>query len=58
MSDQEFDEFLKENRENLKEMFAFWVFIRNLNKVVKWIVYIGAPFAIGLWSVRNWIKRH
>jgi hypothetical protein len=58
LSDAEFEKFLLENRENLKEMLTFWTFVTNLNKVLKWIVYIGAPIAVMLWSIRNFIKRH
>lgn len=56
MSDREFDRLLEENKDILKEIFEFWRFVRNLNMVLRWLVYIGAPVAIGTWAVMKWWK--
>lgn len=58
MTNQEFDKLLLDNKDNLKEILAFWNWIRGFNSFLKWMVLIGGPIGVGLWQARNWIKSH
>lgn len=56
MNEEEFNKLTPEDKKNLKEMLAFWTWIRGLNKLAKWIVFIGAPISISIWAFYRWIK--
>lgn len=58
MSDEEYSKLSPEEKENLKEMLAFWTWMRGLNNFAKWVVLIGAPISIGIWAIANWIRKH
>lgn len=47
-----------QDKENLREMLAFWTWIRGLNKFAKWVVFIGAPISVGAWTLLKWLKEH
>lgn len=58
MDEIDLDNLTKQDKENLKEILAFWTWMRGLNKFAKWVVFVGAPISIGAWTVYNWIKKH
>lgn len=56
MSDEEIEQLSKGDKESLKEVLAFWTWLRGLNKGLKWLVFVGVPFAVAFWALLKWIN--
>lgn len=56
MSDKEFQRLLEDHKDDLKEIFEIWSFIKGLNKIVKWMVFIALPMIIAIYSLIKWIR--